>query len=325
MNSNDNEFLPKDFEFENLVKKAKRRSLVKMMVISLIISLIVLTVLYFIGDTVMKKKMDKETTLDLTWNGIMGANIEEEGITYNYSPTSAIAKTKLIKKVGEVPIPWGEQEKVFTIFGTSNLIITSGPSGSGSIDDERIPLYYQGERVTEFFHPKVTYREVYDDRVLLNEMEDTSVVEMAFSFNKEYSIEEVNKVFKDQLAWYWVDTYNKTAIKDHNELNNDENFPRSHTINGFDTYGFQYNSSPKAEPAMNFISTLEMLKKDGGDYQHEAIEIYNTITNKGKSKLKPKNLKIIGVIVTGKPSDLKKYDTNSMIRSATLGATTDQY
>lgn len=72
--------------------------MIKVVLISLVISLIVLTSLYFIGDKVMQIKMEKETSLDSTWNGIMGANIEEQGTTYNYSLTSATAKTKLVKK-----------------------------------------------------------------------------------------------------------------------------------------------------------------------------------------------------------------------------------
>ncbi|QUG41717.1 anti sigma factor C-terminal domain-containing protein [Psychrobacillus sp. INOP01] len=308
----ENEFFPKDLDFEKLVKKAKKRSMIKMVLISLVITLIVITGLYFIGDRVMIMKMEKETDLDSTWNDIMGANIEEQGTIYNYSPTSATAKTKIVKNVGGVPIPWGEQEKVFTIFGTSRLITNNGASGSGSIEDERIPLYYQGERVVEFFHPQLNYKQIFDDRALLNNIDDNSVVEMAFSFNKGYSIEEVNQVFKEQLAWYWVDTFNKDVIK---ELND---FSRGYTILGFEAYGFQNTAS-------NFISILEMVKEDGGNYQNDAEEIINNLTNQGKMKLEPQNLKIIGVVVTGKPSDLIKFNDKSMIRGATLGATTDQY
>ncbi|MGG4166405.1 anti sigma factor C-terminal domain-containing protein [Rossellomorea vietnamensis] len=323
--SKENEFFPKDFEFEKLVKKARKRSLIKMTLISLVISLIVLTGLYLLGDTVMKMKMEKETNFDSIWNEIIGANVEEQGTTYNYSPTTATAKTKLVKKVGGVPIPWGEQEKVFTILGTSTLITTDGPSGSGSIEDERIPLYYHGERVVEFFHPQVKYKQIFDDRALLNKIDDNSVVEMAFSFDKGYSIEEVNQVFKDQLAWYWVDTFSKDDIKEHNELNKNERFSKGYTINGFEAYGFQYNQHSKAKQASNFISILEAIKEEGGNYQDEAAEIFNNITNQGKMELEPKNLKIIGVVVTGKPSDLKKFSDKSMIRGAILGATTDQY
>lgn len=307
-----NEFFPKDFEFEKLVKKAKKRSMITMVLISLVISLIVITGLYFIGDRVMIMKMEKETDLDSTWNDIMGANIEEQGTIYNYSPTSATTKTKIVKNVGGVPIPWGEQEKVFTIFGTSRLITNNGASGSGSIEDERIPLYYQGERVVEFFHPQLNYKHIFDDRALLNNIDDNSVVEMAFSFNKGYSIEEVNQVFKEQLAWYWVDTFNKDVIKELNE------FSRGYTILGFEAHGFQNTAS-------NFISILEMVKEDGGNYQNDAEEIFNNITNQGKMKLEPQNLKIIGVVVTGQPSDLIKFSDKSMIRGATLGATTDKY
>lgn len=321
----ENEFFPKDFEFEKLVKKARKRSIIKTMLISLVISLIVLFGLYFIGDTVMKIKMEKETSLDSTWNGIMGANIEERGTIYNYSLTSATVKTKLVKVVGGVPIPWGEQEKVFTILGTSRPISNNGPSGFGNIEDERIPMYHEGERVVEFFHPQVNYKQIFDDRTLLNMIDDNMVVEMAFSFDDGYSIEEVTEVFKGQLAWYWVDTFSKEDIENDNKFNEDANSPSDNTIYGFEAYGFPYNRSAKAYSDSNFLSILEKVKEDGGNYQENAERIINNITNQGKLKLEPENLKIVGVVVTGKPSDLIKFNNNPMIRGATLGATTDQY
>lgn len=320
----ENEFFPKDFEFEKLVKKAKKRTIIKMVLISLVISVIVLFGLYFIGDTVMKLKMEKETYLDSAWNGVRGANIEERGGIFNYSLTSATAKTKLVKIVGGIPIPWGEQEKVFTIFGSSRLISNHGPSGLGYSDDERIPMYYEGERVVEFFHPQVKYTQIYDDRTLLNKIDDNTVVEMAFSFDDGYSMEEVNEVFKEQLAWYWVDTFSKDEIENDTKFNEDENF-RDSTIHGFEAYGFSYNRNAETYSAADFISILERVKEDGGDYQEDAEKIITNITNQGKIKLEPQNLKIIGVIVTGKPSDLIKFSDESMIRGATLGATTDQY
>ncbi|WP_342598953.1 anti sigma factor C-terminal domain-containing protein [Psychrobacillus sp. FSL H8-0483] len=320
----ENDFFPKDFEFEKLVKKARKRSIIKMVLISLGISLIVLFGLYFIGDTVMKTKMEKETDSDSTWNKIMGANIENRGTEYNYSLTSATAKTTFVKVVGGVPIPWGEQEKVFNMLGSSHPISNDGPSGFGYSDDERIPLYYEGERVVEFFHPQVNYKQIFDDRVLLNEIHENTVVEMAFSFDDGYSIEEVNKVFKEQLSWYWVDTYSENDIESDNQHNADENF-RDDPIYGFEAFGFSYNRSAEDYSATNFISILKQMKEEGGNYQGDAEKIINNITNQGKIKLEPQNLKIIGVVVTGKPSDLIKFSDESMIRGATLGATTDLY
>lgn len=320
----ENEFFPKDLEFENLVKKARKRSMIKMMLISLVISLIVVFGLYFLGNRVMVVKMERETSLDSTWNGIMGANIEERGTVFNYSLTSATAKTTLVKVVGGVPIPWGEQEKVFTIFGTSRPISTNGPSGIGYSDAERIPMYYEGERIVEFFHPQINYKQLFDDRTLLNVIDDDTLVEMAFSFDEGYSIEDVNEVFKDQLAWYWVDTFSKEQIENDNQFNKNKDF-RDATIHGFQAYGFSYNRAAESHSASNFIATLEEVKEDGGDYQEDAKRIITNITNQGGIKLEPENLKIIGVIVTGKPSDLLKFSELSMIRGATLGATTDLY
>ena len=322
--NNEKEFFPKDFEFEKLVKKARKRSIIKMVIISLSVSLIVLFGSYFIGDTVMKLKMDKEIELDTSWNRIVGANVEERGTIYNYSLTSATAKSSFVKVVGGVPIPWGEQEKVFTILGTSRLISINGPSSLGYIDDERIPMYYEGKRVVEFFHPQVNYKQLFDDRTLLNEIDDNKVVEMAFSFDDGYSIKDVNEVFKDHLAWYWVDTFSKEQIENENNLNQDEEL-RDATVHGFQAYGFSYHRMSETFPVMNFITTLEKMMEDGGDYEEDAKRIVSNITNHGEVKLEPQNIKIIGVVVTGKPSELIKFSDESMIRGATLGATTDQY
>jgi hypothetical protein len=74
-----------------------------------------------------------------------------------------------------------------------------------------------------------------------------------------------------------------------------------------------------------FIHVLEMLKSDGGQYQETAEEIYTNLTSGTKGKLKGAKLNIFGVVVTGKPSELSKYNDNHIIRGAILGATTDQY
>ncbi|WP_243292856.1 anti sigma factor C-terminal domain-containing protein [Bacillus sp. FJAT-47783] len=60
-------------------------------------------------------------------------------------------------------------------------------------------------------------------------------------------------------------------------------------------------------------------------YQEEAEKIYNSITNNGEKELTAENLSIIGVVVTGEPSELQKYNNIQQIRGATLGATVDKY
>ncbi|WP_342527321.1 anti sigma factor C-terminal domain-containing protein [Chryseomicrobium sp. FSL W7-1435] len=322
--SKENDFFPKDLEFEGLVKKAKRRSTLKMVIISSVISAIVLVGLYSAANLVMKIKMEKETDLDSAWSEVKGANVEERGGIFHYSITSATAKTKLVKVVGGVPIPWGEREKVFSIFGSSQIVSDNGAFALGNSDDARIPMYYEGERIVEFFHPKVDYAQLLDERLLLNEIEDSRVVEMALSFDDSYSIEQINEVFEEQVAWYWVDTFSEEQIERDTNFNKDENFPDT-TVYGFEAYGFSHNPNAENYSASEFIANLEKVKEDGGDYQEDAERIITTLTNQGEIPLEPQSLRISGVIVTGKPSELVSLLDEPIIRGATLGATTDLY
>ncbi|MBM6616285.1 anti sigma factor C-terminal domain-containing protein [Bacillus suaedaesalsae] len=323
MMENEKDFHKNDKEFMNLVKKAKRKSILKNVIVSFIVTSLVLFGLYALGSFVMQAKINQKAQIDDAWNSLHGANIESQGTSYNYTPVSAIGTTTFVKKVAGVPVPWGKRERMFTIIGTSRLLTTDGASGSGYIEDERIPIYFQGEREVEFYHPKVYYKNVFDDRQLLNEMNESTLVEFAFSFDRGYTLDEVQQVFKEHLAWYWVDTFSDEEIKDHSDQNKNKELARTdHTTIGSSAYGFLHY--PEADTASNFISTLNWLKSDDGDYQQGAEELYRNIA-KGKSELKKEDLKIIGVVVTGSPSELKKYNNQLMIKGATIGATTDKY
>ncbi|MEI5908337.1 anti sigma factor C-terminal domain-containing protein [Bacillus spongiae] len=315
--SKDNEFIPEDFEFENLVKKAKRKSTIKTVLISLVISLFVITALYVVGDWVMKVKMSKELEYDTNWTSIQGANIEEQGTSYDYTFFTAKSTRKIVKRVGNIPTPWQNEEKMFTVLGTSRIVNNGGFSATGKITDKRIPFYFEGERVIEFYHPQGTYNYLFDDRELLPKMDDNTVAELAFSFDKAYSVKEIENIFKDHAAWFWVDTYSQEDIEEHNEINQ---LTREHGIIGDSAFGFPVDQEP-----MSFITTLERLKADGGQYEESASEIFLNITNGNQEELIPENLDIIGVVVTGTPSELKKYQDVPIIRGAILGATTDKY
>ncbi|KAA0544611.1 hypothetical protein FZW96_19575 [Bacillus sp. BGMRC 2118] len=322
---NEKDFHTNDKDFMNLVKKAKRKSTMRNIIISFIVTSIVLFGLYALGSFVMQKKIEQKGQVDDAWNSIHGANIESQGTSYNYTPVSAIGTSTFFKDIAGVPVPWGKQERVFTIFGTSKRLSTDGASGSGSVGDERIPMYYLGERELEFYHPDVYYKNVFDDRPLLNEMDENTLVEFAFSLDKGYTLEEIQQVFKENVAWYWVDTFSEEKIKDHSDQNKDKEITLTdHTTIGSDAYGFPHSKHPKADPASNFLATLDWLKSGDSDYKMAAEEIYHSIA-KGKSEVKKEDLHIIGVVVTGTPSELKNYNNLPMIKAATIGATTDKY
>ena len=314
--SNQNDSFLEDKDFSSLVKKARRKSMTKNILISIIVFIGLSFTLYLLGSIVMQKKIDKDSLQDGAWQQIIGANVEGAGTHYHYKPFTASATTHFWKHVGDVPVPWGSEEKVFTVFGTTQLIVTERTSAMGKVDDERIPFYFNGKRVIEFFHPAIDYKRLVDERPLLDEIDEHKLVEFAFSFDKPYTIQDVQKHFSDHLAWYWVDTFSP------NELSNVDS--ESMTIMGDSAIGFQHNDST-VDPSLDFITWIEWLMENGGNEQKEAEKLYSNITGKDSATFSPSDLKIIGVVVTGTPTELKIYNNVSFIKAAILGATVDKY
>lgn len=311
--SENNDLFTRDNDFSKLVKKARRKSLIKNIIISFSVSLLLFAGLFWLGTFMMYKKMDKEISYDYAVQSIQGANVQNMGSVYNYTPFSASVTTETKKFVSGVPVPWENHEKVFSIFGSSRIIQSNFVSGTGDIGDERIPLYFKGERVVEFYLPNGNYGVVPDDRSVLDEIDKNKVIEMAFSFDAAYSIEEVRNRFSTQTNWYWVDT--GSIDKPVGEMS---------PVLGNDAYGFLANRNP-LESANGFIQQIKWLQEEQGDFQKEANRLYETMSNKGQAELTPDNLGIIGVVVSGTPEELKQFNDERMIRAAVLGVTADKY
>ncbi|TWT09235.1 anti sigma factor C-terminal domain-containing protein [Planomicrobium sp. CPCC 101079] len=304
----------RDNDFSQLVKKAKRKSIIRNLILSIIVSILFFGGLLWLGTYQMYKKAEETQTYDNMWLFVKGANVESNGSLFTNTPFSTTVTTARYKKIDGVPVPWGEHIKVFSILGTSREIQASTISSSGNIEKERIPLYFEGERVTEFYYPTGKYPYLPDERVLLDEIADHQVVEMAFSFDRDYTINEVRERFSGQLAWYWVDT--ASASEKENAVQ---------PITGEDAYGFISRIEEMNEDAAErFIHQVEWLQKDG-DSKEEAHRLYDILTDAGKKELAPENLKITGAVVTGTPEELKRFNEDPMIRAAVLGATANKY
>ncbi|TCT26382.1 sigma factor regulator [Melghiribacillus thermohalophilus] len=317
-----NDFLKKDSDFRSLAKKAKRNSNIRVVLISIVVSIVVIFAFFYISSTILTKTMNKETRIDTMWNSIHGANIEQRGTSTNYHLFSATTKTEFNKVVDGISISWVQREKRYTIFGTSTAITTNGPSGSGHINDQRIPMYYNGERVIEFVHPEAEFSGT-DDREIITEIGDDKAIEVALSFDKGYSLSKVQKEFGNNLAWLWVDTYSQTDIADFYNQSNETG--KDTTIIGDDVIGFHYNQDPDTQYGANhFIETLEILNEKG-KYQGLAKNIIQNVTSNHQKELIHENLDIIGVVITGTPSEVKELMENKMVRGVFLGVTTDKY
>jgi hypothetical protein len=308
------ELFQRDKEFSKLVKKARRKSLLRNIFISTSVSVLLFCGLFWIGTFLMYRHAEATNMEDYMWQFVKGANVENSGSIYTNTPFSTTVTTERFKEIGGVPIPWGQHEKVFSIFGTSRVVQASMVSSSGSINDNRIPLYFQGERVVEFYYPAASYSVLPNDRDILDEIPNHQVVEMAFSFDREYTINEVSEKFSDLLAWYWVDAANEVEKEG-------EQTP----VSGEEAFGFASRiEETNEEAASMFIHHIEWLKSEE-DSPGEAESLYNALFEGGEIEASPETLKITGAVVTGTAEELKEFNGEPMIRTAVLGATASKY
>lgn len=147
-----------------------------------------------------------------------------------------------------------------------------------------------------------------NDFHFLNEIGDNKIVEMALSFNKEYTYEEVNSMLDSNLiTFYWVDSNSKEEKEHIIEFSN----PAFDVIGikSIDGAGeFRADVDSRME---NFKAAIKQLKEIDDTQYIENID--------------EDNIKIIGAVVVGSPEDLKKIQNNSMIKHAILGTVVDKY
>jgi Sigma factor regulator C-terminal len=125
------------------------------------------------------------------------------------------------------------------------------------------------------------------------------------------------------ISWFWVNTYSESDIKNYNNFIKETG--KDFTIIGDDAIGFHYNNRPESKwGAEYFIRSLKELKQNGS-YKDAADKIIQNITHNNKEKLSAESLEIIGVVITGTPSEIKKFINVPFVRVASLGVTTDKY
>lgn len=149
---------------------------------------------------------------------------------------------------------------------------------------------------------------IINDFHLLNEIDENKIVEMALSFDKEYTYEEVNSMIDSNLiTFYWVDKNSEEEKQHMIEYRN----PAFSVvgIKSIDGAGeFRDDVYGRME---NFKAALNKLKEIGHTQYTENID--------------ENNIKIIGAVVVGSPKELKNIKNNSMIKHSIIGTVVDKY
>ena len=223
--------------------------------------------------------------------------------------------------VDGTPTPGPTWQFQYSVFGG-----LSYPGGGGDMspapqfgtpDGTRMFNDQTEQPIMEFYLPGVTYAQHFNDLSKLKQIPAQDHVEMALSFNRDYSFQQVNAMLPAGMhpSWYWVDTYSASERRMKNP------FPFTSgigTIVGFPRLAYADPSAPSQTPA-DFLAMLKSGLNGPTLWREQDQQILKTLAH-GTGKPTASDVKISGVVVTGTPTSLQSLQGETYIRASSLGA-----
>ncbi|WP_291568734.1 MULTISPECIES: anti sigma factor C-terminal domain-containing protein [unclassified Clostridium] len=336
-NKNINEELASNIEKENIedifsdkkIKRSIRITKIKSLFKIVFVFFVCLITTYFANNYYLEYLENKIVEQNIYYLDISSPNVIRNGTGYQVGFFSGHAISGYDKYINGVRVSLGGIEYNYGFLNSDNGkieptvdILPKAPQNYEDIEEETI-YNGLGHRLMKFYHPKVSFKKYNNDLNLLDELEDSKSIEMALSFDRDYSVSEVQKLIAEDidLAWYWVDTFNKEDIIEMNDTTNLEKvlLETSDSMIGFmerDSSNSRYE-----KPEERFILDLGCLDKKHKDKCKNIFEILED--NNGK--IDSKKIRIIGVVVTGDKKSLSTLRDKPWIKASSFGVIVDKF
>lgn len=320
-----------DFDFDidsskvsTMLKKAKRRQFLKIIVIS-----IALFIVLFFGSIIGISQLNNRAYLAMDRDVNMIRQITRPNTERGVAITSnglfkSTVEYKTYKVIEGKPVKWEDEVYEYKVWNTFRQLSNVNPltiADNVVMGNERInkasELYNNQtmEREMQFYLPFASYNSY------INNIEkvkgENKVAELAISFDKPHKVSEINKMLPEGVhpVWYWVDTYYDKKSYHLDDV----------TQSAYEVYGFKAkqgdiefgNGTEK-----DFLLAIQSGMEKKGKYYEEYERIYNYLKGK-KTKPSEQDVKVIGVVVTGTATDLQKLNGQNYVKAAVLGATAD--
>ena len=286
--------------FQPLIKKAKKKSLKKIIIVSTIVTVsifMVLGITFIIAYNQMQHSMSDYFSVKFEQNEVYGANIHYDKSTTSFNIGSSITQDQYVKDIAGIPYTWYNEQTWFKIYDSPTTIYDNSITRS----TDSLQFYRNGQRVVNFYVPGE--KKVEDDRKLIQTVASASVVEIGVSFKKEMNTNQVLKLFPT-AQWAWVQNPDvETSIEP------------GYVIGDY-AYGFTITSPEKekdsiAEDVKNFEKVLTSLsQKDEKDTDVEPL--IKSIKQKG-------TVQVSGIILTGKVKDLLPLIEQDSVNYVSVG------
>ncbi|OME87768.1 hypothetical protein BK120_00025 [Paenibacillus sp. FSL A5-0031] len=331
---NDKEFNPdEDGGLSKLIKKAKRRSMWRIVGVSLGISLLVLACAYLVNLQLLYKKADHALRDISMFKEISGPNQYGAGYRQNFGFLEGALEFQTYKLVEGIPVVWNKETYEFNAVGNfsrslgdySSLSLPDFSMSNEKFDYLRPYNPYNGEREMLFYLPDVSYPKVLNETSQLDDMDSRKLVELGISFNTHYTVEQINEMLPPSIhpVWYWVDTYsNKKPYlakkMPDGTIDNPSPDPARRV------YGFGVHPDYEDVTEKDFLSAVQNGINVKGKYYSEYKRIFDYLRQE-KEKPAQSDVRILGVVVTGTVEHLKALKGQRYVKAAVLGAIVDKY
>ncbi|AKE14694.1 MULTISPECIES: sigma factor regulator N-terminal domain-containing protein [Bacillus] len=291
-----------DTSLKDALKKAQRKQLLKIIITSIIVVIMLIPIIYKVGNYFAAKSSTKLHESLFLHNAIAEPNVQiDSQVTSNSTMFGGNIISNRSKNINGYVVPWNT---LTSSYGWLRINIDTNELTPGFYwsDTE----FYEYDKQTKkkfatFYNPAI--KEYFDG--VQNELGEVSqmnnyVAEVAISFNQPYTLQEIKEKIPDNLNIVWL--YMTSPIRD-----------ESKGPAGMPVYGFNPDKSP-GEAYKEFVDSLNQYDDDGHDKDIQKFLKSN--------KDKPfDQVKILGVMLTGRTENFKALENQDFIRGASVGVT----
>ncbi|WP_139492072.1 anti sigma factor C-terminal domain-containing protein [Brevibacillus dissolubilis] len=322
-----------DGDFSALIKKARRKTILRNVAISLVISVLVLFV-GTVGNSQLLQRSADHALRDIgLFKQISGPNLYESGYVQRHGFLNGMLEYRTYKIVEGIPVVWSTQTVEYNAWGNFSRI--PGNYSPIQIPDTELTKqhfdYYRpynqqnGQREMMFYLPGVDYGGKWiNDLPSVDQMDAAKLVELGISLDQSYTLAEVKAMLPAGVrpVWYWVDTYNDRAGYEPQTMEGGTHYPMPEQA--FSVYGFGIDPERENVTEEDFLQMIEIGLGVGGKYHGEYQRIYDYLRQE-KDKPSSSDVKLLGVVVTGTAESLKALKGKPYVKAAVLGAVISKY
>jgi hypothetical protein len=290
------------FDEKAFLRKARFKSILRIIIISLIIAIGVFVLTFIIPEMMLQ---NQENRIDSFYPDIVKFTEPNtfaiSGESYNVRLFGRQKEYYLLRLIGNKPYPAGIVTVDFDIWGGEQF---KGDKSLAIPEGTKEYLAPYAVPKLKFYNPAVKYDKVIREFDVLKNIPNDNLVEMALSFDRPLTLSEIKTIIPEDLKLMWgaVLVFEENHYKEKNYL-------------AERLVGNPYIDSRDGEK--EFLKQLEQLSN---------LQSYSSTNLKRTvSFLKEKGIKYYGVVVVGHPESLQKLSSNSIIRGAVLGIVTTPY